>query len=177
MSTLIKNIIRFFLFVVFQVFVLDKIHLHQMVTPYIYFLFILWLPFNMNRTLLMFIAFLFGFSLDSFRHQPGFHAAACVMIAYFRPFLINLLIPQEGSDTNFEEPSVRSLGGFLPYILYAGTLSFFHNAWLFLLEAWQFGNIWYFLLKTFISTIVSILLIIITEMLFTRNQRFRTNTV
>ena len=125
----------------------------------------------------MFIAFLFGFSLDSFRHQPGFHAAACVMIAYFRPFLINLLIPQEGSDTNFEEPSVRSLGGFLPYILYAGTLSFFHNAWLFLLEAWQFGNIWYFLLKTFISTIVSILLIIITEMLFTRNQRFRTNTV
>ena len=38
MNTLVKNIIRFVFFILVQVFVLDKIHLHQMVTPYIYFL-------------------------------------------------------------------------------------------------------------------------------------------
>jgi hypothetical protein len=48
---------------------------------------------------------------------------------------------------------------------------------LFLLEAWQFGNIWYFLVKTLLSTAVSLVLIIITELLFTRKQKFRTNTV
>ena len=177
MSTLVKHIIRFALFIMVQVFVLDNIHLHQMLTPYIYFLFILWLPFNMGRTQLMLIAFVVGFTLDSFRHHPGFHTAACVLIAYVRPFLINLLIPQEGADTNYDEPSFKSMGGMVPYMIFTGILTFIHHGWLFLLEAWQFGNIWYFLVKTVLSTLLSLLLILITELMFVRKQRFRTNTV
>ncbi len=177
MSSLVKNIVRFILFILFQVYVLDKIRLHQMVTPYIYFMFILWLPFKMNRTSLLFLAFVLGFTLDSFRHHPGFHAAACVLIAYVRPFLINLLIPQEGAETNYEEPSFKSMGGILPYLIYAGVLSFLHNGWLFFLEAWQFGNAWYFFAKTFLSTAISLMLILSTELLFSRKQKFRTNTV
>lgn len=177
MSILVKNILRAVLFLFVQFFVLDKIHLHQMVTPYLYFLFILWLPFKMQRTWLMVIAFIYGFILDSFWHNPGFHAAACVLIAYIRPFLVNIFIPQEGADANFEEPSIKSMGGLLPYIIFMGILSLFHNAWLFLLEAWQFGNIWYFLVKTILSTIISLLLIIITELIFVRKQKFRTNTI
>ncbi|MEO7522477.1 MAG: rod shape-determining protein MreD [Ferruginibacter sp.] len=177
MSSFVKNIIRFILFILFQVYVLDKIRLHQMVTPYIYFMFILWLPFKMKRTWLLLISFLLGFTLDSFRHHPGFHAAACVLIAYVRPFLINLLIPQEGAETNYDEPSFKSMGGMLPYLIYAGVLSFLHNIWLFLLEAWQFGDIWYFFVKTFLSTLISLLLVLITELIFTRKQRFRTNTI
>jgi rod shape-determining protein MreD len=177
MSTLVKNIIRFILFILVQVFVLDKIHLHQMVTPYIYFLFILWLPFRMKRSVLMLLGFLLGFALDSFRHQPGFHAAACVLIAYTRPLLINILIPQEGSETNYEEPSIMSMGGLLPYAIYIGFFSLLHNAWLFLLEAWQFGNLWYFVAKTLFSTAISMLLIIITDLIVVRRQKFRTNTI
>ncbi|MFN8249396.1 MAG: rod shape-determining protein MreD [Ferruginibacter sp.] len=176
MSSLVKNIIRFILLILVQVYVLDKIHLHQMVTPYLYFLFILWLPFKMNRTVLMLLAALLGFTLDSFRHHPGFHTAACVLIAYVRPFLINLLIPQEGAEANYEEPSIRSLGGLLPYIIYSSILIMLHNAWLFFLEAWQFGDAWYFFSKTFLSTIISLMLVIITELIFPRKQRFRTNT-
>ena len=94
MSVLVKNILRAMLFLLVQVFVLDKIVLHQLFTPYIYFLFILWLPFKMTRGWLMVIAFGYGFILDSFRHNPGFHAAACVLIAYIRPYLISLFISQ-----------------------------------------------------------------------------------
>ena len=177
MSTLVKNIIRFGLFILIQVFVLDRIDLHQMVRPYLYFLFILWLPFKMQRSLLMLVAFLLGFTLDSFRHQPGFHTAACVLLAYVKPFMVNLLIPQEGAETNYQEPSIKSMGGPLPYFIFVAVLSLLHNAWLFLLEAWQFGNIWYFLIKTLLSTAISILLIFITELLFTRKQKFRTNTI
>ncbi len=172
-----KNIVRFVLLILMQFYVFDKVHLHYMVTPYIYFLFILWMPFQLNRTVQMLLAFLLGFVLDSFRHSPGFHSAACVLIAYLRPFLINILIPQEGADTNYDEPSVKSMGGFMPYMLYAGVLTLIHHGWLFLLEAWQFGDFWYFIIKTLLSTIVSLLLIIITEMLFSRKQKFRTNTV
>ena len=176
MSTLVKNILRFVLLILVQFYVLDKIHLHQMITPYIYFLFILWMPFNLNRTLQMLLAFLLGFTLDSFRHSPGFHSAACVLIAYLRPFLINILIPQEGADTNYDEPSARSMGGVFPYMIYAGLLTLLHHGWLFFLEALEFGNFWYFIIKTLLSTAISLVLIFAAELLFYRKQKFRTNT-
>jgi rod shape-determining protein MreD len=177
MSTLVKNIVRFVLFILVQFYVLDQVLLHQLATPYIYFLFIIWMPFNIGRKWQMLLAFLLGFTLDSFRHQPGFHAAACVLIAYLRPLLVKLLIPQEGADTNYEEPSPQSLGGFMRYFIFVTILTVAHHAWLFLLEAWQFGNIWYFLIKTILSTAISLLIILVTELLFVRKQKFRTNTV
>ncbi len=178
MSSLVKNIIRFVLFILVQVFVLDQIQpLHQMATPYLYLLFILWLPFTINRSLQLVIAFAFGYTLDSFQHNPGFHASACVLIAYIRPYFINLLIPQEGADENYEEPSIKSMGGFLPYLIYATVLTVIHHTWLFFLQAWQYGNLLYFLIKIVTSTAISLLLIIITEFLFVRKQKFRTNTV
>jgi len=177
MSTLVKNIFRFILFILVQVYILDRVHVNYLVTPYIYYLFILWLPFNMSRSSQMIVAFIVGFTLDSFRHNPGFHAAACVLIAYIRPFIISILIPQEGADTNYEEPSAKSMGGFVPYMVYVSTLTLIHNGWLFLLEAWQFANIWYFIFKTLLSTAISLLLILVTELLFNRKQKFRTNTI
>ncbi|MFT3681814.1 MAG: rod shape-determining protein MreD [Ferruginibacter sp.] len=176
MSLLVKNILRFIILIIMQFYVLDKIHLHYMVTPYIYYLFILWMPFQIPRGWQMVLAFLLGFTLDSFRHSPGFHAAACVLTAYFRPFLINILLPQEGAETNYDEPSAKSLGGFMRYMIYAGILTLLHHAWLFFLEAWNFANFWYFIVKTLLSTVISLLLIVITEMLFARKQKFKTNT-
>ena len=40
--------------------------LHELVTPYLYFLFILWLPFRTGRISLMLMAFALGFAVDSF---------------------------------------------------------------------------------------------------------------
>lgn len=177
MNSLVKNIFRFIVFILVQVYVLDRIHLHSMITPYIYYLFILWLPFNMKRSWLMLTAFALGFTLDSFSFNPGFHAAACVLIAYIRPFIIDILIPQEGADTNYEEPSAKSMGGFVPYMVYVISLTLIHHGWLFILEAWQFANFWYFIIKTLLSSVVSIVLILVTELLFSRKQKFRTNTI
>ena len=125
----------------------------------------------------MILALALGLALDFFTKTPGLHAAPCVLIAYIRPFLINLLIPQEGADSNYEEPSMRSMGGFFQYMIYAGVLTLVHHGWLFFLEAWEFGDIWYFILKTLLSTIISVVLILIAEALFSRKQKFRTNTV
>src|SRR5215210_2946097 len=99
MSNLLKNILRFALFILIQVFILHKIPaLHRFITPYLYFLYILWLPFRISRVSLMGLAFLFGITLDYFLKTPGLHAAPCVLIAYIRPFIISVLISQEGAD-------------------------------------------------------------------------------
>ena len=177
MSSLAKNIIRFCLFILVQVYVLNQVPpLHHLVTPYIYFLFILWLPFKMGRRSVMVLAFALGFALDYFTKTYGLHAAACVFIAYFRPFLINVLISQEGAESNYNEPSIKSMG-FTPYFTYVAILTLLHHSLLFFLEALQTGGYFYFILKTLLSSAVSLLLILLTELLFVRKQRFRTNTV
>ncbi len=177
MPLVLKHIIRFGLFLLVQTLLLDKIQVHHLITPYVYMLFILWLPFSIRRGWLMGIAFLLGIMLDGFRHHPGFHAAACVLIAYLRPFVIRILNTQDSSDFAFAEPSVKAFGGVLPYLIYVCLLVFIHHAWLFLLEAWQFASPSYFFMKTISSTIISLLIILLTEMLFSRKQKFKTNTV
>ncbi|MEO6455563.1 MAG: rod shape-determining protein MreD [Ginsengibacter sp.] len=175
MSNLVKNIVRFILFILVQLFVLNDIPpLHHLINPYLYFLFILWLPFKTGRRALMIYAFALGLCLDFFNKTPGLHAAPCILIAYMRPFIINFLIPNEG-DTNFNEPSIKSMG-FAPYFTYVTLLTLFHHGYLFLLEALQFADFLYFITKTFLSLAISLLLILITEFLFVRKQRFRTNT-
>lgn len=175
MSSVLKNIIRFILFILVQVYVLDKVPpLHQFIVPYLYFLFILWLPFNINRFLLLIIAFLFGLTLDYFSGTPGLHAAPCLLIAYLRPFLLNLLIPQETTEQSYVEPSIKSMG-WAPYSLYVVLLTFIHHVYLVLIEWLQFGNFIYFIGKVGFTTGVSLLLILITELMFFRKAKFRTN--
>ena len=175
MSNLVRNIVRFILFILLQVFVLAKIPpLHQFIVPYLYFLYILWLPFSLSRPALLFIAAAFGLALDFFVKTPGLHMAACILIAYIRPFVINLLMPREAAEIGYIEPSIKSMAA-VPYSIYVLILTIFHHIYLVLLEWLHFGNIWYFLGKVFATTLVSLLLILITEMLFPRKSRYRTN--
>ncbi|MEP6748739.1 MAG: rod shape-determining protein MreD [Bacteroidota bacterium] len=177
MSTLVKNIIRFALFILVQVFVLHQVPpLHKFVTPYLYFLFIIWLPFNTARSLLMLIAFIFGLTLDYFLKTPGLHAAACVLVAYIRPFLINMLIRQEGDEQNYASPSITSMG-WAPYFMMVFILTLLHNGYVVFLEWLNAGTFLYLLGKVIATTGISMLLILITELLFFRKEKFRTNTV
>ncbi|HET7898342.1 MAG TPA: rod shape-determining protein MreD, partial [Flavisolibacter sp.] len=134
MSDLVKNIIRLIVFIVVQVFVLNKIpFLHQKFVPYLYYLFILWLPFSISRPGLLVIGFFTGLLLDYFMWQPGLHAAACVLIAYLRPFLISILIPKDTNEFNYPEPTPRAMG-WAPYAVYALVLTLVHHIYLTLLE-------------------------------------------
>ena len=91
--------IRFAVLILLQVYVLNRIpHLHRFITPYLYFLFILWLPFSVSRQWLLLIGFITGLTLDYFTTTPGLHAAACLLIAYVRPFLITILTPKDSTE-------------------------------------------------------------------------------
>ena len=176
MSDLVKNIIRFAVFILVQVYVLDEIPpLHRYIIPYIYFLFILWLPFSVSRIGLLLIGFLTGLTLDYFTGSPGLHAAACVLIAYIRPFVINILTPKDPSEFNYREPSPKAMG-WTPYLVYVLVLTIFHHGYLTFLEWLDFGTFLHFLIKVISTTAISMLLIIVTELLFTRKMKYRTNT-
>jgi len=175
-SRFIKNIIRFAVFILFQVYVLNKIpHLHRFITPYLYYLFILWLPFSISRLGLLVIGFITGLTLDYFTMTPGLHAAGCVLIAYVRPFVINILTPKEAADFTYREPSPKAMG-WTPYAVYVLILSLFHHGYMLFLEWLDFGSFLDFIIRVVATTGISMLLIFTVELLFPRNLKFRTNT-
>jgi hypothetical protein len=172
----LKNIIRYAIFLLVQVYLLNKIpHLHRFITPYIYYLFILWLPFSISRIGLLVISFLGGLLLDYFMMTPGLHAAACVLVAYVRPFVINILTPKDASELTYREPSPKAMG-WTPYAVYVLILTLLHHGYMVFLEWLDFGNFLDFIVQVFATTGISMLLIFTVELLFPRRLKFRTNT-
>ena len=173
MNPIIKHSIRFVLFILLQVFVLNTIPpLHQFIVPYIYFLYILWLPLGISRIGLLLLAFIFGLTLDYFTGTPGLHAAPCVAIAFLRPFLLKLLLAQETAEAGYMEPGHKSMG-WAPFIVYAVVLTLLHHSYLVLIEWLQFGNFLYFMGKVAGTSAISLLLILIAELLIPRREKQR----
>jgi rod shape-determining protein MreD len=170
MNSILKNSIRFALFLLIQIIILNEVPpLHQFITPYLYFLFILWLPFGTSRLSLTIIGFVFGYSLDVFSNTPGLHAAACTLVGYVRPSILNLLLAQEASEELTKEPSVGTMG-WGPYFIYILLLTFIHHFYLVLLEWLQFGSFGYFIGKVIATTLMSVLLIFVVELVMNRRK-------
>jgi hypothetical protein len=176
-SEFLKNTLRLAVFILIQVYVLNKIpHLHRFITPYIYYLPLLWLPFSVSRIGLLVIGFMTGLTLDYFMMTPGLHAAACVLIAYTRPFIINILTPKDTAEFNYREPSPKAMQ-WTPYAVYVLILTLLHHGYMIFLEWLNFGSFFDFLIKIIATTAISMLLIFTVELLFPRKLKFRTNTV
>jgi hypothetical protein len=176
MSNFLKNLIRLAIFIFVQVYVLNKIPpLHRFITPYVYYLFILWLPFSISRMSLLIVGFFTGLILDYFMMTPGLHAAACVLIAYVRPFVIGVLTPRDLNEFNYREPSAQAMG-WAPFAVYVFILTLLHHGYMLFLEWLDMGNLLDFLIRIVSTTAISMMLIFTVELLFPRKLRFRTNT-
>ena len=170
MNNLIKNSIRFILFLLIQIIILNEVPpLHQFITPYLYFTFILWLPFGTSRIITTLLGFLVGYTLDIFTNTPGLHAAAATLLGYFRPTILTILLAQEVSEEKTKEPSIGTMG-WGPFAIYVFALTFIHHFYLVLLEWRQFGNFSYFIGKVFFTSLISILLIFLVELLLNRRK-------
>jgi cell shape-determining protein MreD len=170
MNNILKNSIRFVLFLLIQIIILNEVPpLHQFITPYLYFTFLLWLPFGTNRLTLTILGFALGYSLDVFTNTPGLHAAAATLVGYVRPTVLNLLLAQETSEEVNKEPSVGTMG-WGPFLIYVFLLTFVHHFYLVLLEWLQFGNFTYFIGKVIATSLMSVLLILLVELVMNRRN-------
>ncbi len=166
MSDPLKYFFRFVLFLFVQAFVLNHIPpLHRFITPYLYFLFLIWMPFSTGRVTLLVLGFILGITLDAFAKTPGLHASSALLVAYLRPFLINLMVPKDTRELAVGSPSVQTMG-LASYALFITLLTLFHHGWLVFLEWMTFANFLFFLGKVFFSTLISLILILITELIF-----------
>ena len=164
----IRLVIRFIFFLLFQVLVLNNIELGGLMNLYYYPLFVLLLPLRMPQWISLLLSFVLGYSVGLFSNSSGLHAFSTVIMAFVRPFVIQIIFPKaDGSDT--EEISLEQ-SGFVNFILYAFILIFIHHFFLFIIEVWSFTKFYFTILKIFTSSIVSTSLIILSEYLFWRKR-------
>lgn len=158
-----KNVIEFLLWfvglVLLQVLFLNHIQIAGVINPFLYIYFIVALPIHTNRILLTFMGFILGLVIDVFSNTWGIHAMATTFIAFMRPYVFSLVSTQEELDRVM--PRFRTMGA--NYLKYIVLMTFVHHLLLFTLEAFTFKYFWIILLKTLVSSLITILLIFTLE--------------
>jgi len=169
MNNFVLNSIRFVLFVLFQVLILNNLEPGFGLYAMIYPLFIFMLPFQMGTVPLMLLSFAFGLVIDSFSNTFGLHASSAVVMAFFRPIIFKWLSPRDGYET-VEAVNVYSMGG--RWFLYAyGTLLLIHHTWFFAIESFKLNEFIWILLKIAISVPSSFLLSLLVQFIFISNKK------
>ena len=167
-STIGKNILRFILLVLVQVLIIKNIELGRFINPFVYVLFIIVLPFETPKWMLLVVGFILGITVDMFYDTPGMHAAACVFIAFVRPSVLNWFSPREGYEFGMQ-PSIQYLG--VPWFLsYSAILIVLHHLVLFYLEVFRFSESFSTLLRVVISASFTLLLVVVSQYLFNKKK-------
>jgi rod shape-determining protein MreD len=166
-SAFIMNIVRFFLLLVAQVVIFNKINLFGYINPYPYILFILLYPVNTSKSGLLVASFCIGLTLDFFMNSGGIHAASCLILANLRPAFFKFSF-----GLSYEYQTVRILDKMSPerftFILISIVT---HHFILFTLEFFKFYFILDVFLRTIITTIFTSIICILIIYLFKPNKR------
>lgn len=160
---IIVNVLRWFILIFIQVFLLRNMAFYNLSTPFIYILFIMLLPFSTPNFLLYLLAFLTGLTLDAFYDTLGVHTSACVMLAFIRILFISITVTRDSFDS--PEPTLGNMG-FKWFILFTITCILSHHLIVFILEAFKFAEIGYTLMRCLFSSLFTLGLIVLTESIF-----------
>lgn len=151
----------FLLYMILQVLIFRNIVLFDYSFCFVYVAAILLLPAEVNRTFLLVLGFFTGLLVDVFYNTLGMHAAATLLVAYLRPYWIQLQLETKGTTERLD----ITLGelGLAGYLTYLFPLILVHHAMLFFVEMSHFGMFGYTLLRIVASTLFTTLLIVIIQ--------------
>ncbi|MCL2417268.1 MAG: rod shape-determining protein MreD [Bacteroidales bacterium] len=163
-----KNILRFVGLLFLQVLVIDHIQISSMITPFIYILAIIMLPFNTPRWLLLFSAFVLGFFLDVFSGTMGLNMSAVLIAAFVRPAVLNLVSPERDYEDD-DVPNMKSLG-ILWFVVYVVAMIVIHHSAIFFLEVFRLNELGTTFLRIIYSSLATFVLVFLSQFLFTSRK-------
>ena len=149
--------------------ILNHINLGGLVNPYFYVYFILLLPFITPNWLLLVSAFLIGISIDFFSNTMGINAAASVMMAFSRPFVIKAISTGTEYEVG-ERPSLKNQD-MKWFVYYCVILILIHHFVLFYLEVFRFREFLTTFIRVVFSSAFTFLLVMLSEYLFYKRQK------
>lgn len=159
MRRYIEYILWFVGLVLAQVLLFNNVQIAGVINPFPYIYMLVALPTKTNRIGLLFTGFFIGLAIDVFSNTWGVHAAATTLAAYLRPYLFTLVATQEDREKTLPRYNTMHKA----YIKYAVLMVLVHHLALFSLEAFSFSLFWLVLLKTIVSSAITLLLIFVLE--------------
>ncbi|TYA57971.1 rod shape-determining protein MreD [Formosa maritima] len=165
-SIIFTHTFRFIILVLLQVLVLNHINFLGYLNPYLYILFILLYPLKNNRVVFIFLSFLLGLTIDLFLDSGGVNAAASVTIAYLRPYVLKFSFGAVYDHQTMKFGNVE----FGSKLTYFTILTVIHHFILFSLEIFNVSKIILILQNTLFSSIFTIILCILTTIIFSRRN-------
>ena len=164
-----RYLVSFILLVFLQVFILNNIQFSGYINPYIYVLFILALPFETPKWLLLITAFILGLTIDLFSGTVGMHSSATVFMAFLRPYVLKVISPRDGYESE-TLPQLRYYGTSW-FIRYAVILILVHHFFLFFIEVLRFSNFFATFARVVLSSIFTIILVLISQYFYRKDIR------
>ena len=167
---IITYVLYFILFLSLQVLLFMHFSiLGGLALCFVYLAFLLMLPYQISHVFLIFLAFGTGLLVDVFYNTNGIHAAATVLIAFLRPYIINFLTPRGGYDEGVDI-SISSLG-FRWFVTYAAFVIVLHHLVLFVIWSVGFGNVLLTIGKTIASSAFTLLIVVLIQYLIHSPKR------
>jgi len=163
-----KYILAFIALVAFQGILFDNIMLTTLdIQPFVFLLFLLLLPFETPKGLLLVLGFFLGLSVDIFSDTIGVHASATVFAALARPAILANLSGRQGYESG-AQPRLSSLG-LLWFAKYTISIILIHNIVYYFAEAFTFSLWLKTMWKIIGGTILSSIFIIISQFFVFKN--------
>jgi len=155
-------------FILLQVLVLNNIQFVNYINPLVYILLLITLPQDTEKWFFIIFSFILGILLDVFEGNIGLNASSLVFISFLLPYLHKVLIPKNSVDEK-DRLSLKILGVRV-FSVYAISVIFIHNLFLFFLEHFSTSGFLFIILKVVLSSIVTFI-IIFTFQLFTLKSK------
>lgn len=155
-------------FILLQVLVLNNIQFVNYINPLVYILLLITLPQDTEKWFFIIFSFILGILLDVFEGNIGLNASSLVFISFLLPYLHKVLIPKNSVDEK-DRLSLKILGVRV-FSVYAISVIFIHNLFLFFLEHFSTSGFFFIILKVVLSSIVTFI-IIFTFQLFTLKSK------
>jgi hypothetical protein len=168
-----KNFITYTLLLLFlgliQIIFLKNLALFGVAFCFLYLLGILNLPITIPHFPLILISFGLGLIVDIFYDTIGIHAASATLLSFLRPYWLKAISPTGGYDDS-AKPNLPEMG-IVWYMSYSLPLIFAFSLVFFTADHWGTEGFFGVLYKSFLSSIFTVLLAIIVQLLFFKRRR------
>ncbi len=163
LSEIINNFLRFVALILIQGLLLNELELGTLIVPYVYLLFIMRLPFETPKWLVLFLSFICGMVMDGFTNTPGLHISTCVFIGFMRPSILRFYAPRDGYEFGLQ-PTIKSMG-FTWFALYSLWMVVLFHLWFFYLEVFSMSGFFTTFLRVMLSGFFAFIMILLSQFL------------
>lgn len=163
----ISHIIQSVIIVLVQIFLLKNVQVPVLdrfiLTIIIYPMVIIFLPLELRRVFVIFLAFALGLFIDIFYDTLGIHTAALVLTGFLRTPILQLLEPRQGYRNAISLSA--SNYGFSWLATYVGIMMVIHLLAYFSIDAFTFVFIVKIIANTMLTFVASYIIIILYKLL------------